>query len=434
MNPSREKLQEWISDAREKTLQLVQDLSEEQLLGPQLDIVNPLLWEIGHVAWFQEKWVLRREKDAPSLRKDADQLYDSIAIPHDVRWSLPLYDREETIRYLLEVREAVLQRLNSRDLSPEELYFQLLALFHEDMHTEAFTYTHQTHGWKAPRFIEEALKRAQETLPRQTSEDIMGDVAIPGGEFPLGAHPQEERFIFDNEKWAHIVSLKPFYISRTPVTQGEFLQFVESGGYEERKYWDEEGWKWKCQEDAHHPVYWRKSKGEWERRVFDRWVPLEPHKPMIHVNWFEANAYCRWAHRRLPTEAEWEFAASWDPTLGRKRLYPWGDTPPTPEQGNLDWFYGDTVDVSLFPKGDSPYGCRQMIGNVWEWTSSPFLPYPGFVPDAYKEYSEPWFHTRKVLRGGCWCTRSRLINNFYRNFYTPDRRDVWAGFRTCALT
>lgn len=432
MEPSREILREWILDARERTLSLVQDLSDEQLLGPQLEIVNPLLWEIGHVAWFQEKWVLRREKNAPSLRKEADNLYDSIAIPHDVRWSLPLYSREETVKYLLKVRDAVLHRLANSPLSEEEIYYQLLALYHEDMHTEAFTYTRQTHGWKAPDFVEEALSKAGEMNTSSDSEFTRGDVAVPGGEFTLGAHPNETRFIFDNEKWAHVVKVKPFLIARTPVTQSEFCEFVEAGGYEDKKNWDEESWAWKCHADAHHPVYWRKHNGTWERRRFDRWIPLEPNKPVIHVNWFEANAYCRWAQRRLPTEAEWEFAACWDTALGSKRRYPWGDVPPTSQHANLDWLFGDTVDVASFPKGDSPFGCRQMLGNVWEWTASPFIPYPGFSPDAYKEYSEPWFHSRKVLRGGCWCTRSRLINNFYRNFYTPDRRDVWAGFRTCA--
>jgi iron(II)-dependent oxidoreductase len=168
-------------------------------------------------------------------------------------------------------------------------------------------------------------------------------------------------------------------------------------------------------------------------------VPLDDRLPTIHVNWYEADAYCRWAGRRLPSEAEWEAAATAEPTpdgsmlAGRKRRYPWGDDAPSPLRANLDWRAGGCLPVHALPHGDSAFGCRQMIGNVWEWTSNDFLPYPGFEPGPYKEYSAPWFGTHKVLRGGCWATRASLIRANYRNFYTPDRRDVWAGFRTCAL-
>jgi len=166
---------------------------------------------------------------------------------------------------------------------------------------------------------------------------------------------------------------------------------------------------------------------------------LEPHLPVIHVNWFEAEAYCRWASCRLPTEAEWEAAAALDPDregegpTSRKSRLPWGDEAPNPKRANLDWNAMGCIDVGALPEGDSAFGCRQMLGNAWEWTSSTFLPYPGFEIDPYKEYSEPWFGTRKVLRGGSWVTRSRMLSNTWRNYYTPDRRDVWAGFRTCAL-
>jgi iron(II)-dependent oxidoreductase len=177
----------------------------------------------------------------------------------------------------------------------------------------------------------------------------------------------------------------------------------------------------------------------WLRRDFNEWVLLEPHRPVLHVNWYEADAYCRWARRRLPEEAEWEAAASAEPDPSarrisdRKRRFPWGDSTPTAERASLDWAGLGCVDVGTYPDSDSAFGCRQMIGNVWEWTSTAFQPYPGFEADPYEEYSQPWFGTRKVLRGGCWATRARLIRNTWRNFYTPDRRDVWAGFRTCRI-
>jgi iron(II)-dependent oxidoreductase len=192
-------------------------------------------------------------------------------------------------------------------------------------------------------------------------------------------------------------------------------------------------------EKLEHPIYWRKAAdGTWQQRVFNQQVPLQENLPVVHVSWFEADAYCNWAGRRLPTEAEWEVAASGEPIEARnalstrRRHFPWGDSLSTEERANLDWRAGGPVDVGAHEAGDSAFGCRQMIGNVWEWTADDFLPYPGFTVDPYKEYSKPWFGTHKVLRGGCWATSLLLIRNTWRNFYTPDRRDVWAGFRTCA--
>jgi iron(II)-dependent oxidoreductase len=418
-------LSDWVREARQRTCELVADLADDQLLGPRLPILNPLLWEIGHIAWFQEKWVLRQAPNSKSHRADADALYDSAAVPHATRWDLPLPDREATLRYLTAVRDRVIERLQEGEPRPELVYFTLLSVFHEDMHTEAFTYTRQTLGYPAPRLG----VRQEESGPKKGAWP--GDVAIPGGTFLLGAAP-EHPFAFDNEKWAHATEVRPFTIARASVTQAEFAAFVEDGGYQQQRFWSEQGWKWREQVQAAHPVYWqREAPGRWLRRDFDRSLPLEPHRPVLHVNWHEADAYCRWAGRRLPTEAEWELAAAGG-LDGHKRRFPWGDERPTPKLANLDWHAMGCVDVAGFPAGDSIFGCRQMIGNVWEWTASDFQPYPGFVADPYKEYSAPWFGTHKVLRGGCWATRSRLLRNTWRNFYQPDRRDVWAGFRTCA--
>jgi iron(II)-dependent oxidoreductase len=431
--PSPAELAGWVRDARQRTWDLVADLRDDQLFGPHLAILNPLLWEIGHVAWFQEKWVLRHAGRRPPIRADADALYDSAAVLHDTRWDLPLPDREQTLRYMSEVRDRVVERLERREPSREEIYFVLLSVFHEDMHTEAFTYTRQTLGYPAPR-----LKMTRREVGAQAGP-LPGDVEIPGGTFELGA-VQEEPFVFDNEKWAHPVEVRPFAIARAPVTQSEFAEFVEDEGYGRRELWTEEGWHWREEAQARHPVYWRRqASGPWLRRDFDHWVGLEPHRPVLHVNWYESEAYCRWAGRRLPTEAEWEMAAAAEfdaagsRLADRKRRFPWGAAPPTPERANLDWRALGCLDVGALPEGDSAFGCRQMIGNVWEWTASDFLPYPGFIVDPYKEYSAPWFGTHKVLRGGCWATRSRLLRNTWRNFYRPERRDVWAGFRTCAL-
>jgi len=421
----------WVRDARQKTLELVSDLSDEQLLGPQLRIVNPLLWEIGHVTWFQEKWALRHAGRQTPIRTDGDALYDSAAIPHDTRWGLPLPSRAETLAYMTAVRDRVLERIARGNLTDDERYFMKLGVFHEDMHTEAFTYTRQTYGWSAPVFSGLEPKGSDQAGP------FRGDAKIPGGRFLLGA-VREEPFVFDNEKWGHVVEVPPFAIARAPVTQGEFAGFVEGKGYSRREFWSEPGWSWRESAGAEHPTYWKQeAAGRWLRRNFDTWARLEPDRPVVHVNWWEAEAYCRWARRRLPTELEWEVAASAEPeNWGRevaqaKRRFPWGHDAPGAQLANLGWQAMGTVAVSALSAGDSAFGCRQMMGNVWEWTASDFGPYPGFEIDPYREYSQPWFGTHKVLRGGAWPTQPRLLRNTWRNFYTPDRRDVWAGFRTC---
>ncbi len=429
MSAAAEQLIAGLADARDRTLALVGDLRGAQLLGPRLPIVNPPLWEIGHVAWFHEYWEWRHLRGLPPLRKDGDRLYDSAAVAHDTRWELPLPSFDETIGYGAAIMERVVDRLTSADLTADARYFHMLGLFHEDMHGEAFAYTRQTLAYPPPPLAVREPARAAATLP--------DDATIPGGTFALGA-ARDARFVFDNEKWAHDVAVAPFRIARAAVTNAEFAAFVDAGSYARRALWSAAGWDWRTRAEAQHPAYWRRDNaGHWEERAFDRWIALRGDHPVRHVCWYEADAYCRWAGRRLPSEAEWEVAAAGEPGarggLGaRKRLYPWGKSEPAPECANLDGWYADTVPVHALAEGDSAFGCRQMCGNVWEWTADDFLPYPGFAADPYREYSAPWFGTHKVLRGGCWATRSRLIRNTWRNFYTPDRRDVFAGFRTCA--
>jgi len=412
-------------DARARTLAIVSDLEGDALFGPRLPIINPLLWEIGHLAWFQENWVLRHYAGEALTRDDADALYDSMKVPHDTRWDLPLPMRQETLEYMRRVLERVLSKVRDDPVDPRLAYFVRHVTQHEDMHGEAFICTRQTLGYSPPALGNTATHREASRGYRLPT----GDASIPGGTFELGARPGQEPFVFDNEKWAHAVHIEPFAIARRAVTQGDMAEFVLDHGYARENLWTPEGWKWRTATDTRHPIYWRFVQGLWDVREFDRWIPLDKSRAMIHLNWYEADAYCRWARRRLPTEAEWEFAASgFD-----KRRFPWGEAR-ADTHANLDGTQEGVVDVDAFAEGDTTTGIRQLIGNVWEWTSSPFGPFSGFVPDPYREYSEPWFDGRHmVLRGGAWPTRSRLIRNTWRNFYPKDRSDVFAGFRTCAL-
>jgi len=290
------------------------------------------------------------------------------------------------------------------------------------MHGEALTYTRQTLGYPQPRIA------TRDAAPTQAGPHP-GDVEVPGGVFTLGAREGGRTFAFDNEKWAHPVRVEAFRIARAPVTNAEFAAFVDDDGYTRDELWSRDGRTWRDASGARSPAYWQRAGSEWTVRRYDGVVPLAPHHPTLHVSWHEAEAYCRWAQRRLPSEAEWELAA----TSFDGRLFPWGDARPSATTANLDASAAWTVDVAAHPEGDSPFGCRQMIGNVWEWTSTRFAPYPGFVVDPYAEYSAPWFATpHMVLRGGGWATRARLLRSTWRNFYPPDRRDVFAGFRTCA--
>ncbi len=445
---------------RTRTLDLVADLDSDQMIGPRLPIVNPPLWEIGHVAWFQEFWTLRHLRNEKPLIENGDQLYNSTDVAHDIRWELILPSRENTLRYMAEVLSRTIGRVaNASALTADEVYFYLLATFHEGMHAEALAYTRQTLSYPAPRFTTETQTSPEHGGP------CPGDVEIPGGVFTIGA-AHDSPFVFDNEKWAHVVEIEPFGIARAPVTNGEFAEFVEAGGYVTPEYWSPDGWRWLqtggspalensfsrfwnrtldesaaqliSNEIPEHPRYWhREANGRWLQRIFDRFEPLHEYFPVLHVSWYEAEAYCNWAKRRLPTEAEWEAAASGERDADGRRLgdqrrhFPWGNDPPSAERANLDWRHSGLVEVGAYAAGDSAFGCRQMIGNLWEWTADDFKPYPGFTADPYKEYSQPWFGMHKVLRGGCWATRSLLIRNTWRNFYTPDRWDVWAGFRTC---
>jgi len=419
---------EWTEQARARTLILLDETDDVLAEVPLLPTVNPPLWEICHAVFFREHHVLRGALGRESMLPRSDEALDSLLIAHEARWRVELLPRDRIRAYVNDVTDAVLDALSGT--SDERLiYLAAWAVFHEDMHWEAIAATRQAMGHPAPS----AFGAPRGEAPPADCGGRAEDLLVPGGEFLLGAAP-DGPFAFDNEKWAHPVTLAPFAISSRAVTEGEFAAFVLDGGYERREFWDDLGWAFRQAVGAERPLYWlRVGKEEFLVRRFDRLEPLRPERAVSHVSFHEAQAFCRWAGRRLPTEAEWEAAACGLGAAGGKRRRPWGDHPNTGREANLDGWSGGAVDVSLHPAGDSPFGCRQMLGNVWEWTSTTFEPYPGFEPDMYAEFSRPCFHTRKVLRGGCWATTSRQVWNTLRNFYQPTRRDIFAGFRTCPL-
>ena len=419
-----------LREVRHRTRRLTEDLSSSELMGPYLEIVNPVLWELGHIAWFHEYWTLRGAAGRAPLIERSDRLWDSSNVPHKTRWHLDLPDRAGTYGYMGDVL-ARQEELLGRNLDEATRYYYDLAIRHEDMHVEALTYMRQTSSNAAPEGIAAASS--------VRAGDLKGDAAVPGGSWRLGS-TASEGFIFDNEKWAHETALAPFHIARAAVSNAEFAAFVEEGGYRRREFWSAPGWEWREHMAAEHPIHWlRNEGGSWTWRSHDEVEALPPHAPVTFVNWYEAQAYCNWAQRRLPSEAEWEAAAlgeaSADGTrlTSTKRRWPWGDAAPTCERANLGFACDGPFDVAACAAGDSAFGCRQMSGNVWEWTASDFTPFPGFAADPYEDYSKPWFHTRKVLRGGSFATSARIARPLYRNFFTPDRNDVIAGFRTCAL-
>jgi iron(II)-dependent oxidoreductase len=350
-------------------------------------------------------------------------------VAHATRWHLDLPDRIGIFAYLADVL-ARQEDLLGGAINDDARYFYELAIRHEDMHVEALTYLRQTLSYAPPAGLGDAGRPDAGALP--------GDAAVPGGVWQLGS-TVADGFVFDNEKWAHETALSPFRIARAPVTNSEFAAFVEAGGYGAREFWSDGGWAWRQSSKAERPVYWQpKRDGVWTVRRYREVEALAPHQPVVFVTWFEAEAWCRWAGRRLPSEAEWEAAAIGAPTpdglrlADARRRWPWGDAPASSSCANLDYAFDGPVDVAACADGDSAFGCRQLIGNVWEWTASDFLPYAGFSADPYKDYSQPWFGMRKVLRGGCWATSARIARPGYRNFFTPDRCDVFAGFRSCA--
>jgi iron(II)-dependent oxidoreductase len=299
-----------------------------------------------------------------------------------------------------------------------------MVLQHEYQHNETILQTLQL---KQGRPYSPAMRHE---VPAGRAATPAAMVRFPGGTVEIGTDDRARSY--DNERSKHKVQIAPFWIDVHPVTNAEFESFIEEGGYSERSYWSDAGWDWIQASGAVAPKYWTRTDGVWGTRSMDRAGPVPASHPVCHVSYYEAEAFARYAGKRLPTEQEWEVAASWDPERGIKQLFPWGDEPPSRYLANIDQLSFGTAPVGSYPENLSPLGCSGMIGDVWEWTSSDFLPYPGFASFPYKEYSETFFGGEyKVLRGGSWATRPGAIRSTFRNWDYPVRRQIFSGFR-CA--
>lgn len=388
--------------------------------------MSPLIWDYGHIGNYEELWLLEKAFGKGLSDRDLYDMYDASLTPREERPSLNLLDRADADLYLDAVRTAALRALSEADLEGDDPLLQdgfvyNMTLQHEAQHNETMLQTLQL--MKNPGYRPER----EAGLPPGNPSDEM--VHVPAGPFVMGT--DDRAVALDNERGAHEADVPAFYLDRTPVTNRAYAEFVEDGGYERRELWDPAGWAWVLSEGVSSPKHWYQPEPHswWtERFGFDE--PLDPDAPALHVSYYEADAYARWAGKRLPTEAEWEKAASWDPATGTKRLFPWGDEGPTREHANLDALSFGTSAVGAYPAGASAYGVLDMIGNVWEWTSSDLSPYPGFRAFPYKEYTEIFFGPDyKILRGGSFATSPVATRNTFRNWDYPIRRQLFVGFR-----
>ena len=394
-----------LSDTRARTLALVAHLDDDALEDVHSPLMSPLVWDLGHIAAFEDLWLAHRGAGLPLLRPDLAEVYDAFETPRAQRGDLPYLRRAEALAYLEQVRERAVQQ------APADAFLHELVLRHEQQHTETMLQTMELAHLPAPA----AAPDAAPADPAPADLTGLELVEVPAGPCTVGA--PTDGFAYDNERPRHRLDLRAFRIGRAPVTNGAFMEFHAAGGYQRPEWWSREAWAWKEQYDITHPAGWTADGREWR---MDRCEPLDPRKPVVHVSWFEADAFARAHGARLPTEAEWEKAATWDQEAQTA-------VHAIPSGANVDQRVFGTVPAGA---GASPAGCLGMIGDTWEWTASRFDGYPGFRAHPYKEYSEVFFGgDYRVLRGGSWATRARVATPTFRNWDHPQRRQIFAGVR-----
>jgi iron(II)-dependent oxidoreductase len=383
-------------------------------------LMSPLVWDLAHIGQQEELWLLRHLEGRPALLDPAvEDLYDAFEHPRAERPSLPLLPPAQARRYLLEVRARV-----ETGLAAGGDFAHGLVVQHENQHVETMLATHQLRPGPA-------LLTASEPVPVGRPVDP-APVLVPAGPFVAGVDAADEPWSLDNERPAHVVDLPAFRIGRHPVTTGQWQDFLADGGYDRPALWAPAGWAHRQAAGISAPLFWRRDAGQWLQLRYGTLALVPADEPVQHVSYWEADAFARWAGARLPTEMEWEKACAWDPVAGARRRWPWGPGDWTPARANLAGVVGALrpAAVGAYPEGASAYGVEQMIGDVWEWTSSRLTPWPGFKPMIYDTYSQPFFGgDYRVLRGGSWAVGVDAIRPSFRNWDLPVRRQIFCGLR-----
>ncbi|MGB7413369.1 MAG: SUMF1/EgtB/PvdO family nonheme iron enzyme [Thermosynechococcaceae cyanobacterium] len=424
---------------RSQTLHLFETLDSDLLNRQAHPDFSPVGWHLGHIGFTEGLWLLEQASEQEPLFPEYRRLFAADGLPKELRQQLPSF--AEICDYLSEIRRQVFDALEYAPIEKQG-WLWLWLLQHESQHCETITWVLNLHQLKAARTshiqlqpLEDRFPRALGEAPRTTTlqqailqrcqsdvQQITTDmVRISAGPFVCGNDGLEA---LDNEKPAHIVDLDTYWIDRTPVTCGDYLQFMEAGGYTHRQWWSERGWAWLQDHPVSHPLYWALATEGADQLAH----------PVCGVSWFEADAYARFVGKRLPTEAEWEKAASWDPQQQCRRTYPWGESYPSHLLCNFGGEQGKTTPVDQYPRGQSAMGCFDLIGNVWEWTETWFHPYEGYISFPYEGYSQAYFDDQhRVLKGGSWATQAPVLRGAFRNWYYPQTRQHFAGFR-CAYS
>jgi iron(II)-dependent oxidoreductase len=384
------------------------EFDDAELVHQHSPLMSPLVWDLAHIGQQEDLWLLRHGDASRQgvLPRAVEQLYNAFEHPRAERVRLPLLSPREARAFVADVRGQV--------------FAYAMVEQHEQQHVETMLATHQLRTGP-PVLTPESALPAGRSVPHDS-------VLVPAGEFVLGVDARDEPWSLDNERPAHRVDLPAFRIGRLPVTNAEWQQFLDAGGYDEPTFWSARGWAHRLEAQLERPLFWFR---DGSRRRFGAVEELPPDEPVQHVCYFEAEAYAAWAGGRLPTEQEWEKACAWNPADGAgRRRWPWGDTNWTPALANLGGTALRPAPVGAYPAGASAYGAEQLIGDVWEWTSSSFRPWPGFRPMLYRQYSEPFFGgDYKVLRGGSWATAASAVRPSFRNWDLPIRRQIFCGLR-----
>ena len=427
---SRDEIARLLAEARERTLLLIETVSEADLRAQHDPLMAPILWDLGHIGHFEELW-LDRNLDGKVEFVEMPGMYNPFEHPRRVRGALPLPTLDATLATMAEIRERVLARLEHVELQSEDPllrdgYVYQMVLQHEYQHNETMLQTLQLKVG-APYT---PVRQRELPKPSTANDSRERMLRIDVGKATVGT--DDRLRAYDNERPRRRVDVAPYWIDRTPVTNAQYTEFIADGGYQRRELWSEAGRAWLDETSAIAPKYWWLESGSWLCRSMDRVAAPEPTAPVIHVCYHEAEAFALWAGKRLPSETEWEIAASWQPEAGCAVTYPWGDREPGTDDANLDQLGFGVARVDSYETNVSSLGCYGMLGDVWEWTSTDFNGHPGFVAFPYSEYSEVFFGTEyKVLRGGSWATRPGAIRNTFRNWDYPIRRQIFSGFR-CA--